>query len=231
MLASPTVVGGAVTVVFSRSREKLGDLLFRISSKNFPVGEEVGVKSGQGPSVTDEKAENLIAEKAPELVSTVFERLQAEHAMELAQGQPQAHELIQRLLRQLAVTEIRAAFESIYAHIYGSQVAALRALGATSDGATRESVEAHLTEVKSDGTMRHVAWLQTLAFEAWFGYLQRNGLAEVGAGELYRITTKGTGFLGFIEGSVTSRRASNVVDSRAATPDPLFGCSTMTPCS
>jgi hypothetical protein len=87
MLASPTVVGGAVTVVFSRSREKLGDLLFRISSKNFPVGEEVGVKSGQGPSVTDEKAENLIAEKAPELVSTVFERLQAEHAMELAWGQ------------------------------------------------------------------------------------------------------------------------------------------------
>jgi hypothetical protein len=187
-------------LVLSRYRKKLGDLVYRASSKNLSFGAEAGLKSGQGQSVTDEQAENLISERAPELVSTVFERLQAERAAELAQGQQQAQELIQRLLRQLAVTEIRAAFESIYAHIYGSQVAALRALRTMSDGATRESVEAHLTEVKSDGTMRHVAWLQTLPFEAWFGYLERNGLAEAGADELCRITTKGTGFLGYIEG-------------------------------
>ena len=187
-------------MVFSRYRKKLGDLASRVSSKNFPVGGEAGLESGQGPSATAEQAENLIAERAPELVSTVVEKLQAEHAAELAQGQQQAQELIQRLLRELAVIEIRADFESIYAHIYGSQVAALRALRTMSDGATRESVEAHLTEVKSDGTMRHVAWLQTLPFEAWFGYLERNGLAEAGADELCRITTKGTGFLGYIEG-------------------------------
>jgi hypothetical protein len=166
----------------------------------FGFEDELSREPGQRPSVTDAEAENLIREKAPEHLSTVIESLQANHGVEIAQAQEPAQELIQNLIRQLAAARIRADFEWIYAQIYGSQVAALWTLRETPNGAAREPVEAHLAQVKHNVNMRLVIWLQTLPFEAWFGYLQSNGLAEVGTDERYHLTIKGMGFLGYIDG-------------------------------
>jgi hypothetical protein len=146
---------------------------------------------------TDDEAEQLIRDRSPDLVSAVAERLQAKHAAELAEPQ-RDEEGLQSLLRRLATTGIRADFESVYAHIYGSQIAALRTLRATPVGATREALEPHLAEVKHD--LRLPSWIHALSFEDWLGYLQRNGLAELGADDLYHITPKATGFLDYVDG-------------------------------
>jgi hypothetical protein len=195
-LVRPGTVAGASVFAFRRYRSRLGDLIDRISREPLPAEVQAGLEPAQGSSVTDEEAEALIHQSAPELVSTVIESLHAELAAE--PGQSDA--VIQRLLRQLAIAEIRADFESIYARIYGSQIAALKSLRATPDGASRASVEAHLAEVKDNVNMRLLAWLQSLPFEEWFGYLQQHGLAEVDADERYQITTVGAGFLAYIEG-------------------------------
>jgi hypothetical protein len=119
-LAWPVIVGDALVSVFWRSGSKLGDLIDRVRREKFPLELEVGLESAQRSSVTDQEAEALINQKAPELVSTTIASLQAEHAVELGQAEQQAHDVIERLLRKLATTEIRAHFESIYARIYGS---------------------------------------------------------------------------------------------------------------
>jgi hypothetical protein len=195
-LTRPATVAGASVFVFGRYRSRLGDLLDRISREPLPAEVQAGLEPSQGSSVTDEEAKALIHQSAPELVSTVIERLQAELATEPGQ----ADAVIQRLLRQLAIAEIRADFESIYARIYGSQIAALETLRAAPNGASRASVEAHLAQVKNSVSTRLVVWLQSLPFEKWFGYLQQHGLAEVDADERYHITTMGAGFLAYIEG-------------------------------
>jgi hypothetical protein len=128
--------------------------------------------------VTDEEAEALINQKAPELGSTTIESVQPEHAAELGQAEQQAHDVIERLLRKLATTEIRPDFESIYARIYGSQVAALQTLREAPNGPPRASVEVHLAQVKNVVSTRLVVCIQSLPFEEWSGYLQQQRLAE-----------------------------------------------------
>jgi hypothetical protein len=199
-LAWPVVVAGALVSAFWRPGSKLGDLIARLRREPFPLGQEVGLGSAQGSSVTNEAAEDLIDRTAPELVATVIESLRTEHAGELGQAEQRAHDVIERLLRKLAITEIRADFESIYARIYGSQVAALETLREAPNGAQKASVEAHLARVKHDVNMRVVVWLESLSFEKWFGYLQQQGLAEVGADQRYYITSMGSGFLAYVEG-------------------------------
>jgi hypothetical protein len=199
-LAWPVIVAGVLVSVFRRSGSKLGNLIDRLRREEPPLGFQVGLEPAQRSSVTDEEAETLIGQKAPELVSSVIESLRAEHAVEVGQAEQQAHDVIERLIRKLATTEIRAHFESIYARIYGSQVAALRTLREAPNGAPRASVEAHLGQVKNDVSSRVVVWLQSLSFEEWFGYLQQQGLAEVGADQRYHITTMGAGFLAYVDG-------------------------------
>jgi hypothetical protein len=186
---------------------KLAELIDRMRRAKLEVGPQVAPESAQRSSVTDEEAETLIQQRAAELVSTVIERLRAEHAAEFGQADQEAQALIEVLLRKLATTEIRADFESIYARIYGSQVAALRTLGAAPNGASRASVEAHLAQVKNDVSERLVVWLQSLPFEEWFGYLQQQGLAEVDAAERYHITAMGVGFLAYIDGLGYARKS------------------------
>src|SRR5215210_6517534 len=166
-----------------RPGSKLGDLIERIRPPKPQLELEVAPESAQRSSVTAAEAEAVIDQKAPELVATAIERLRADHAAELGQAE--------RLLRQLAITEIRADFESIYARIYGSQVVALRTLRAAPDGAARAAVEAPLAEAKHEVSTRLVVWLQSLPFDEWFGYLRQQGLAEVDAEQRYRITTAG----------------------------------------
>jgi hypothetical protein len=186
-----------------------------VRREKFPLELEVGLESVQRSSVTDQEAEALINQKAPELVSTTIASLQAEHAVELGQAEQQAHDVIERLLRKLATTEIRADFESIYARIYGSQVAALQTLREAPNGAPRASVEAHLAQVKNGVGTRLVLWLQSLPFEEWFGYLQQQRLAEVGADQRsevgadqrYYITTMGAGCLAYSEGLGYARKS------------------------
>jgi hypothetical protein len=199
-LARPVVVAGALVSAFWRPGSKLRDRIGRFRREPFPLGQEMDVGSAQASSVTKEAAEDLIDQSAPELVSTVIESLRAEHAGQLGQAEQRAHDVIERLLRKLAITEIRADFESIYARIYGSQVAALQTLREAPNGAPRASVEAHLAQVKHEVSMRVVIWLESLSFEEWFGYLGRQGLAEVRADQRYYITTIGAGFLAYIEG-------------------------------
>jgi hypothetical protein len=206
-LARPVIVGGALVSVFWRSGSKLGNLIDRLRREKLPLELEVGLESAQRSCLTDEEAEALINQKAPELVSTTIESLQAEHTGELGQPEQQVHDVIERLLRKLATTEIRADFESIYARIYGSQVAALQTLREAPNGAPRASVEAHLAQVKNDVSTRLVVWLQSLPFEEWFGYLQQQGLADVGADQRYHITTMGAGFLAYIEGLGYARKS------------------------
>jgi hypothetical protein len=206
-LAWAVIVAGALVSVFRRSGSKIGNLIDRLRREEPPLGLQVGLEPAQRSSVTDEEAETLIDQKAPELVSSVIESLQAEHAVELGQAGQQAQDALGRLLRKLATTQIRAHFESIYARIYGSQVAALRTLREAPHGAPRASVEAHLAQVKNDVSTRLVVWLASLPFEEWFGYLQLEGLAEVGADQRYHITTMGAGFLAYIEGLGYARKS------------------------
>jgi hypothetical protein len=206
-LAWPVIVAGVLVSVFRRYGSKLGNIIDRLRSEEPPLGLQVGLEPAQRSSVTDQEAETLINQKAPELVSTVIESLQAEHTVELGQAEQQAHDVIDRLLRKLATSEIRARFESIYARIYGSQVAALRTLREASNGAPRASVEAHLAQVKNDVSTRLVVWLQSLSFEEWFGYLEQQGLAEVGVDQRYHLTTMGAGFLAYIEGLGYARKS------------------------
>jgi hypothetical protein len=158
-------------------------------------GQELASDPGRAQSVTGEEAENLITTSSADLVAIVLDRLQAEDA---AQAEQPAQETAQLLLRQLAVTRIRADFESIYAHVYGSQIAVLRTLRATPTGATRETLEPHLAQVKRD--LKLASWIHGLSFEAWLGYLLRNDLVEIGPDDLYRIATKGAGFIDYVEG-------------------------------
>jgi hypothetical protein len=107
-LAWRVIVAGALVSVFWRPGSKLRDLIDRVRREKRPLELEVGLESAQKSALTDEEAEDLINQKAPELVSTVIESLQAEHAGELGQAEQQAHDVIERLLRKLATTEIRA---------------------------------------------------------------------------------------------------------------------------
>jgi hypothetical protein len=101
-LARPVIVGGALVSVFWRSGSKLGNLIDRLRREKLPLELEVGLESAQRSCLTDEEAEALINQKAPELVSTTIESLQAEHTGELGQPERQAHDVIERLLRKLA---------------------------------------------------------------------------------------------------------------------------------
>jgi hypothetical protein len=186
-----------VTSVFLRTRLKLAGLIDRITSEKVPYESEGNPDSGQGRLPTAEQAEQLIRDRSPDLVAAVAEGLEAAHGAELA-GAERGKEGVRSLLRQLAVTGIRADFESVYAHIYGSQIAALRTLRATTSGAAREALEPHLTEVKRD--LRLPSWIHALSYEDWLGYLQRNGLVEHGSDHFCQITPKGIGFLDYVEG-------------------------------
>ena len=68
---------------------------------------------------------------------------------------------------------------------------------ATAEGVPRAVLEVHLDQVKQ--TLTTLPWIQRRTFEDWFGFLQRTGLALVAPDGLYRITSKGTGFLFYIE--------------------------------
>jgi hypothetical protein len=146
----------------------------------------------------DETADTLIDQRAAELVEGAVGELREEYETALAVTQQQSSEVIERLLTQVATTELRADFESIYAHIYESQVAALRTIRATPTGAHRISLEAHLSQAKT--VWGAAPWFQVLTYEDWIGFLLRNGLAEIGDDGLYRITPKGAAYLGYTEG-------------------------------
>ncbi len=193
------IVGGTLVFVFWRYHKKIGELIDRISSLKLPGG-EVGFyqQAAVGVEWDDDTADALIDLRAAELVEGAVDELRTEYETQLATTHQQTSEVIERLLNQLATTELRADFESIYAHIYESQVAALRTIRATPAGTHRISLEAHLSQAKT--VWGAVPWFQALTFEDWIGFPLRNVLAEVGTDGLYRITPKGLGYLAYTEG-------------------------------
>jgi hypothetical protein len=68
-LAWPVIVAGVLVSLFRRSGSKLGNLIDRLRREAPPLGLQVGLDPAQRSSVTDEEAETLIHQKAPELVS------------------------------------------------------------------------------------------------------------------------------------------------------------------
>lgn len=194
VLRWPILIAGFLLFFFRRYRDHVGRLLDRIQSVSGPLGTGAQFSAPAEQGEPDEDAAAQLIDEETELIDYIIEQ----HQVELAQTQEAAQDVIDRLLNQLATTELRADFEFIYGRIYESQVAALRTLRATPDGAARLSVEAHLLQIKAG--YPNVAWLQSTTFEDWFGFLTRNEVAEVGIDGLYRITPKGMGFLAYIEG-------------------------------
>lgn len=136
----------------------------------------------------------MVAEEADLLAEQV-----EEYELRLAEQQLAAQEERGRLLRQLAVAELGRDFERIYRVIYGSQIAALRSMLAAPEGLPREALEAHLTASKATWTA--MPFIQSLTFEQWIGFLLSNALAMLPQPPPgpYRITSKGSGFLGYID--------------------------------
>jgi hypothetical protein len=191
------IVGGTLVFVFWRYHLQIAGLIDRVSSLKLPGGEASFYQ--QGVAVwTEETADEVIDQRAAELVEDAVDELRTEYATQLATTQQQLSQVIERLLNQLATTELRADFESIYAHIYESQVAALRTMRATPTGSHRISLEAHLSQAKA--IWAAVAWFQALTFEDWIAYPIRSALAEHGSDDLYRATPKGLGYLAYTEG-------------------------------
>lgn len=194
VLRWPILIAVFLLFFFRRYREHIGRLLDRIQSVSGPLGTGAQFGSPVEQGEPDEDAAAQLIDDETELIDYIIEQ----HQAEMAQTQEQAQDVIDRLLNQLATTELRADFEFIYGRIYESQIAALRTLRASPGGASRASVEAHFLQIKAG--LPNVAWLQALSFEDWFGFLPRNELALVGVDGLYRITPKGMGFLSYIEG-------------------------------
>lgn len=194
ILRWPILIAVFLVFFFWRYRDHVGRLLDRIQSVSGPLGTGAHFGSPAEQGAPDEDAAVQLVDEQTELIDYIIH----EHQVQLAQTQEQAQDVINRLLNQLATTELRADFEFVYGRIYESQIAALRTMRATPEGAPRVSVEAHLFQIKA--AYPNVAWLQNLSFEDWFGFLQRNELAELGLDGLYRIAPKGMGFLSYIEG-------------------------------
>ncbi|MDQ5822320.1 MAG: hypothetical protein M3540_12845 [Actinomycetota bacterium] len=195
VLIWPVVVGTFLGYFLRRFGSHIGPLLDRIRSVK-ALGTEVGFADPrQEEALGDEEAaEETVVDEAELLTEKVeeYERLLGEQHLA-------AQEERARLLRQLAAAQLGRDFERIYRVIYGSQIAALRSLNATEDGVPQIALEAHLNQSKATWTT--MPFIQSLTFEQWMGFLLRNGLAihpEPPNGP-YKITSKGSGFLGYIE--------------------------------
>jgi hypothetical protein len=95
--------------------------------------------------------------------------------------------------------QIALEYERVYNAIYGSQIAALRLFKDSPDGLRKEQLQEHVTRVKE--TFAFVAWVQTLTFNGWIGFLLIKLLVENPPPDsnVYKITPKGSGFLDYID--------------------------------
>jgi len=192
-LVWPVLVAAILAYFLGRYRDNVGGLIDRINSLKGPLGTAVGFDPAQPQQQLDASAAETLIDEQEELIESV----RHEYEERLAEEQVQQAELTSYLLNELAAKELQVDFERIYRVIYGTQVAALRALRAAPAGLPRAAVEAPLEQAKQSS----IELLRPrVTFADWFGFLERNDLATAGDDGLYRITPKGVGFLTYIEG-------------------------------
>jgi hypothetical protein len=195
ILRWPLLVGVFLVWFFRRYSEHVGRLLDRINSFKAPLGlGEFGFEPNQEIAADDDEAGFDFED---DVIALAEAQVRVEYEEELERRQNEHQAQLDYLFGQIAIKDLSLDYERIYRVIYGSQVSALRSMRATPRGVPRIVLEAHLDQVKQSLTT--LPWIQRLTFEDWFGFLQRNGLALVAPDGLYRITSKGTGFLFYIE--------------------------------
>lgn len=195
ILRWPLLVAVFLAWFFNRYRDHVGRLLDRINSFKAPLGlGELGFEPNQQIAGEEDEADFDFEDDVVALAEAGV-RVEYEGRLEELQNQQQAQ--LDYLFEQIAIKDLSLDYERIYRVVYGSQVSALRSMRATPEGVPRGVLEAHLDQAKQ--TLTAVPWIQRLTFEDWFGFLQRSGLALVALDGLYRITSKGTGFLFYIE--------------------------------
>jgi len=194
-LVWPVVIAGFLGYLFWRYNEHIGRLIDKVRSVK-ALGTEWGFAApGQQTVEGDEAAEEAVvdADIIDVLVSDFEQRLEERHL--------QAEEERAELLRHIAIKDLQLDFERTYRVIYGSQIAALRALRATGlDGLERASLNALLDQAKA--TWSVVPWLQGLSLDAWLGFLFFEDLIAYPNGvgrDPVTITPKGGGFLDYID--------------------------------
>jgi hypothetical protein len=122
VLVWPAVVVSGATYAFWRWGKHIGPLIDRIKTVKAP-----GIEVGFEPQPQDD--EDAAEARAEESVEGMAELVDA-YEQALADQAEEAQEQQLALGRQLAVTQIQLDYERTYRVIYGSQIAALRALRA-----------------------------------------------------------------------------------------------------
>jgi hypothetical protein len=198
VLVWPVLVLAALAYAARRYGDHIGRLIDRIRHVR-ALGTELGFSDApqQELAAAEEAAEELADARVGPIAAMYEQELEAQ-ALEAQAERTQ-------LLRLVAVKDIQLDYERIHRIIYGSQIAALRALRSGQGGTlSRADLEPHLARSKSLWTA--VAVIQNLTFEQWIGYLASHGLVEAtagiaaaAAGGAYRITPKGEGYLDYID--------------------------------
>lgn len=108
-------------------------------------------------------------------------------------GVPQ-HEQIEILTRHLAVTQLLFGAEFIYRTIFGSQIAVLKFLNTSANGATR----AQLSEFYKNAKTQFPQLYKTYSFDQYLQYLLTQRLVTTQDHDRYFITVGGQEFLKWI---------------------------------
>ncbi len=207
VLIWPLLVALVVVYLLRRYGTQFGGLIDRIKTVKV-FGTEMGFTEAadqQRAAADEEAAEGTLDDNPDD--AELIDQLTESYEQRLAEQQLEAAEERRRLLRQVAVKSLQVEYEQIYRVIYGSQIAALRSIRASPDEiAPREALEAHMNQVKS--TLTLIPFVQAMTFETWIGYLVTSGLAiqREEDRDTYRITSKGSGFLDYIDAGRFPRR-------------------------
>lgn len=194
VLAWPVV---ALVIAFM-FREKLRELVDRLREVSFFGG---GAKLEPAPP----RQTVSVSEEAEHYAEQVEAAAEAEHyAEELGAVADAAEEAIagqlaqaEELARQVGRLEAQLDLEQHWNRIFGSQVAALRALDAAPQGLTRQALEPIYEEGRRRGLV--------LPFDQWMAFLLRDGLGgslvAIAPDGTYLITQKGGALLGYGDAS------------------------------
>jgi hypothetical protein len=189
----PVVVSGFLAYFLYRYEDQIGRLIERIRSVR-ALGTEIALDVGPQVVGSEAAAEESLAdaEIIDVLIDDYEQRLQERHL--------QAEEERKELLRHIALTDLQLSYERTYRVIYGSQIAALRALRAAPNGVTRSGLNVLLEQSKA--TWSFATWLQALPLDTWLGFLFYEELITYPNGvgqDPVKITPKGEGFLDYID--------------------------------
>jgi hypothetical protein len=197
VLIWPAVAVGLLVFVWWH-RSKIEPFVRRVTLLRLPGGFEVGFDRAQDAAAGDaQAAEHEVAQEP-----VVNERV-GELEAELETRTAKAGDERRRLLAQLVVAQLALDYERIFRVIFGTQIQALRSMQATPEGVHRDALQKLVDESALGASIVRAAsgGAPTISFQSWIGFLLIYRLAENPPPDtdVYKITTRGTGFLNYID--------------------------------